>query len=158
MLTGCSGDHSPPSTAEIVGTYWGHYGDGDETIELRLNGTFSQTFQIGTNIVYTMNGKWRFEKEMILDEKRQLKINSSGRLNQEKISDEKKVVRVNRITFKPFMIPNGIYKRGSDIKLDVVSGRWSRNPVRIEFGPWPYFANKIAGQGAMTNRANSTSH
>jgi hypothetical protein len=145
---GCSVDNSPPSTSEIVGTYLGRYGGGDETFEIRTNGTFSQTFQIGTNVVYAMDGKWQFEEEMNIDGKWQLKTNLNGELQEEKISNEKRTVKINRVKFEPFMIPNGVLGNNSKSKVDVGSGSWSRNPIRIEFGAWPYLVDKVAGQGA----------
>jgi hypothetical protein len=156
-LAGCSADNSLPSTSEIVGTYWGRYAGGDETFEIRTNGTFSQTFQIGTNIVYAINGKWRFEKEVTFDGKWGVKTNMNGVFIGEKISNEKRVVQVNRITFKPFMIPSGVSGSKSNSKVDIGTGSWLRNPIRIEIGPWPYFAAKIAGQGATVNKANHSS-
>ncbi len=158
-LVGCSADNPPPSTSEIAGTYWGRYGDGDETFEIRTNGTFSQTFQIGTNVIYAMDGKWQFEAEMNIDGKWQLKTNLSGELQEEKISNVKRTVKINRVKFEPFMIPNGVLGSNSSRKVDVGSGSWSRNPIRIEFGAWPYLVDKVAGQGATikVNGGKSTS-
>ena len=57
-LAGCSAGNSPPSTPEIVGTYTGRYGGGVETFAINEDGTFTQMFQVGTNVIYRSNGKW----------------------------------------------------------------------------------------------------
>jgi hypothetical protein len=158
-LAGCSADNSPPSTSEIVGTYWGRYGGGDETFEIRTNGTFSQTFQIGTNIVYAVNGTWRFETEMTVNGDWRLKGISNGVFIEEKNPNEKRVVQVNHIRFEPFMIPDGVSGNKSNSKVDIGTGSWLRNPIRIEIGAWPYFASKVTGEGATVkvNKGNAIS-
>jgi hypothetical protein len=55
---GC-GDHGgPPTKQEIAGVYKGRYAGGIETIDIRINGSFSQDFRVGSSLVYTSNGTW----------------------------------------------------------------------------------------------------
>jgi hypothetical protein len=131
-LAGCSVASLPPTPSEIVGTYMGRYRGGVETFELRPDGTFSQTFQIGSDAVYSISGKWRFKKEMTI---------------------EKKVVQVNRVDFEPFMVPSASATPGSNAnsKVQIGHGSWIRDPVRLEIGAWPYFVVKVRGDGASTS-------
>jgi hypothetical protein len=119
-LAGCSADHSPPSTPEIAGTYMGRYGGGVETFGINADGTFSQVFQIGTNVIYRSSGKWEVTRQ--------------------------------DMTFRPFVSPRAVTRRDSDTKVEVAPGGWARDPIRIDFGPWPYGVAKVSGQGATTPR------
>ncbi len=107
----------------------GRYRGGVETFEIRSDGTFSQTLQIAGDAVYAISGKWRFEKEITI---------------------ENKLVQVDRVDFEPFMVPSASAtpRSNANSKVQIGHGSWVRDPVRLEFGAWPYFAVKVRGEGA----------
>jgi hypothetical protein len=148
-MAGCSdSNNSSLSTAELVGVYWGRYGGGDETFEIFEDGTFSQTFRVGTNTVYAIKGTWKFEEHMTTDGKWQTTIGTNGIFEAKRTSRIQEKVKVDRVTFKPFMIPRGVHGQTSEAKVEVGVGQWIRKPIRIEFGPWPYHVSKVKGEGA----------
>lgn len=149
VLVGCSNADSAVSKADIVGTYRGRYRGGLETFEILENGSFSQTFQIGTNTAYTSIGKWRFETNVIVDGDYR-SVFTNGVFQEKKVSDKKRSVKINRIIFEPFIIPKEPSRTNSDFKVQSGGGDWLRNPIRIELGPWPYLVGKFRGQGAVT--------
>ncbi len=152
VLTGCGDTTDLPATSksEIVGTYQGNYSDGTETFKIRADGSFSQTFQRGTNSGYTLNGKWTYETNLVLNGQYHSDL-TNGAFLVEKVSDKKRSIAASSITFRPFMIPDGMDGCVTNTKLDVASSIWRLNPVRIELGPWPYFVRKMPDHGSVSN-------
>lgn len=152
LLTGCGDTTDLPATSksEIVGTYQGNYASGTETVNIRADGSFSQTFQGGTNSGYTLSGKWTYETNVVLNSQYRSVI-TNGVFLVEKVSDKKRSIAGSSITFRPFMIPGGMEGCVTNTKLDIASSFWRRNPVRIELGPWPYFVRKIPDPGSASN-------
>ena len=123
-LVGCGEATDSPavSNAEIVGTYTGHYASGTETLEIHADGTFAQTFRQGTNAGYTSSGTWYYETNMIW----------KGLTN-----------KISQVSFSPLTLPAGMSGCATNTKVQVGTGLWQRNPVRIELGAWPYFLTKM---------------
>jgi hypothetical protein len=67
LFSGCK-KTAPPALSEdrvrdlISGKYEGDYDGGWEYFDVRTNGTFSQTFIQNGVTVYSLEGKWTFEK------------------------------------------------------------------------------------------------
>ena len=127
FIAGCAVDESPPSAAEIVGTYKGQYGGGTEEFEIHGDGTFLQMFRGGTNAGYKLEGKWVYETNMVW---------------------KGQSTKISRITLKPFMIPGGMAACVTNTKVGAGCGEWKRDPMRIEIGPWPYYVAKVQRNGA----------
>ena len=144
---GCGQATDTPATskAEIVGTYTGHYADGIETFEIRYDGTFSQTFHGGTNTGYSSSGKWLYETNMVLSGT-YTNIFTNGAFQMRKISDERRSVTISRISFTPLTAPAGTFACVTNTIFQIGNGTWRRNPIRIEFGPWPLFVTKVEGK------------
>lgn len=120
VFVGCGGDCEPPRKEEVVGMYMGKYANGIEVIEIGQSGSFSQEFQIGSKRVYASEGKWEMEGAVI--------------------------------SFRPFVFPSEMLRTNDGSfhqRVDVAPGQWARNPVHIEFGPWPYHVAKVSGEGAQ---------
>ena len=47
-----------PAVKDVVGIYSGRYAGGTEVFDIRLDGTFTQTFVRNGNEVYSSAGKW----------------------------------------------------------------------------------------------------
>jgi hypothetical protein len=56
----------PPPVERLVGVYVGRYYGGTETIEIRPNHTFQQTFVKGTNVVYRNSGTWQLSEDSVV--------------------------------------------------------------------------------------------
>jgi hypothetical protein len=104
-----------PGNKDIVGVYRGRYYDGYETVEMRPDGTFKQTFVKNGNIVYTHEGKWKFSPPVAVDLAPFMRlIDLSGK---------------TVLTGKPSL-------------SEGMAADFRRDPDRIEFGAWPYIVAK----------------
>jgi hypothetical protein len=124
VIVGCKNSPDSPTKQEVIGIYMGKYASGIETIEIRADGSFSQQFRLGSNLVYASDGKWE--------------------------------IRDAIISFTPFVFPTEMLrtKMGAPAqKVDVAPGGWARNPIHIEFGPWPYHVAKVSGEGAQVPKS-----
>lgn len=146
IITGCSSNKKQPTLSDIVGTYMGQYGGGVEVFNLKSDGTFVQEFKIKNNTIYTSNGKWRFENEITQDGRWQINTNSQGGFSAEKIPNKKEILKVTHVRFEPFMIPKSIAANKKNNEVEVGTGIWSRDPERLEFGEYPYYATKMSNQ------------
>jgi hypothetical protein len=116
---GC-GDHGgPPTKQEIAGVYKGRYAGGIETIDIRINGSFSQDFRVGSSLVYTSNGTWDIQGK---------------NLSFTPFAFPTEILRMKG--------------DGRSQKVGSAPGLWARGPIHIEFGPWPYHVAKVDGEGS----------
>jgi hypothetical protein len=112
VFLGCS-PPAPIAGSSIGGRYVGSYFDGIESIDLRLDGTFSQVFQSNGRLVYTNSGRWLLKTNQVLELRPFVGLldyqghgNNNGRSNW----------------------------------TESISALFFPDPDRIEFGEWPYFA------------------
>ncbi len=115
----CTESKTPPSTAEVVGTYTGRYGDGIEVIDLKADGQFYQTFKKGVAVIYSASGIWRDKNGVITFEP----------------------------FMSPDAISSGTPDGNPDSRPRS-SGEWHRSPIRIGLGEWPYSVVKSKGVDA----------
>jgi len=64
-LYGCA-DQTPPTPAEVPGTYVGKYGGGKEVFDIRTDGSFKQLLTVGTTPLYTNSGTWRIRGQFVV--------------------------------------------------------------------------------------------
>ncbi len=119
LVCGCTESKTPPSTAEVVGTYTGRYGDGIEVIDLKADGQFYQTFKKGVAVISSASGKW---------------------------SDKNGVITFQPF-MSPDAISSGTPDGNPDSRPRS-SGEWHWSPIRIDLGEWPYSVVKSKGVGA----------
>jgi len=123
VFTSCSDkDQDVKSTdKDVVGVYVGRYYDGFETVEMRPNGTFKQTFEKNGSVVYSHEGKWKFSSPEALDLAPFMSlVDLSGK---------------GVTTGKPSL-------------SEGMAANFRRNPDRIEFGAWPYVVSKKTSAAA----------
>ncbi len=116
-LASCSKSAKAPSptNADVVGVYLGRYFDGNETVEMRADGTFKQTFTKNGVTVYSHEGKWEFTPPYDVALKPFMSVIDYTRKN---VFD------------------------GPPRQVGVMSADFRRDPDRIEFGEWPYLVTK----------------
>ena len=60
MIACCMTTCGRVSSGDLEGTYEGNYGGGIEVLELKADGSFTQTFTKSGAVVYVGTGKWYF--------------------------------------------------------------------------------------------------
>lgn len=118
-MSGCGSDKTPSSMAEVVGIYMGSYGGGVESFEIKADGSFAQTFRVGTNVIYNATGKWNITNRL---------IHFGPFMSPDGMWDGK--------------------FDGKPDSTQGAPGTWYRGPIRIEFTEWPYHVAKVKGEGA----------
>lgn len=121
VLAGCS-KRAQVTVLTVSGRYGGRYFDGEESFEMRPDGTYSQVFQRGGKVVYTNSGTW------ILRTNQTIVLRPFVGLTDPSI---------------------GGARTGASNRFESMIAVFEDDPDRLEFGEWPYFVTRRGPLGSI---------